>query len=411
MSDTQRDFQKELGEVVPAPRIEGELPDLTQFNIHYGYIEAFVRGLRSGFLSKQEYRQITTVESIDDFKTCLQDTDYVNALQGLQNPRPQIIYKKAFDKFVSEFEWIRSQVTGQLAAFFDLITYEYQISNVVAMISASVKGTPASEVLEHCHPLGRSPYLKSMLTFEKDDNLLDLYRVVLVDMPVAKYFSQYFDQEVRSGDPQKALHGTFKEMDINVISGHLRKIWLQDFYAFCSTLGGETWVVMKELLDFEADRRAIEIVHNSIAVKSSLNDPNHRYSRQELFCSFGKLYPDCTGQLSLHSTAAGGGSRNFSRVDSDLALASALEAYPLYHEAMRKAAEKSMSLSDALKHAEVELLKKAFDGQSQFACFYAFVKLKLVELENIRSISSALSFRARPGQENKKPPVKYIPIF
>ncbi len=406
MSDSQKDFQKDLDEVEPAPRYEGALPNITTFNMEYGFIEAFLRGLRSGFLSKAEYRQITTVETIDDFKTCLQDTDYVNALQGLQSPRPQVIYKKCFEKFVREFEWVRSQLTGQLAAFFDLITFEYQISNVIAMISATIKGTPVAEVLEHCHPLGRSPYLKSMLTFEKGDNLLELYRIVIVDMPIAKYFTRYFEDVGKSKEPEKVLFGNFKENDINVISGHLRKIWLEDFYQFCSTLGGETWTIMKELLDFEVDRRAIEIVHNSIAVKSYLNDNNSRPKRQELFCTFGQLYPDCTGQLST-----GGGPRNFTRVDNDLALASAIEPYPVYREAHRKASEKTMSLSDALKYTEVDLLKKAFDGQGHFACFYAWVKLKLVELENIRSISSALSFRARPGQESKKPPVKYIPIF
>lgn len=328
-------------------------------------------------------------------------------MHGMANPRAQTIYKKCFEKFVAEFDWLRSQVMSQLAVFLDLVGHEYLISNVVAIIAATVKGTPADEVLEHCHPLGRSPYLKSMLTFEKEDSILDLYRVVLVDMPVAKYFSKYFDHEVNSGEPSKALQGAFKEMDINVISDHLRKLWLEDFYAFCKKLGGETWAIMKELLEFEADRRAIEIVHNSIAVKSSLNEPTNRGARQELFCTFGKLYPDCTGTLSAH--ASNNSLTNFSKVDSDAALMTALENYPVYYEAMRKASDKTMSLSDALKTAEVEILKDAFDGQGHFACFYAFVKLKLIELENIRSIASALSFKGRGG--DKKPAVKYIPIF
>ncbi len=366
-------------------------------------------GLRSGFLSKAEYKQLTAVETVDDFKTVLQDTDYVAALQGLTAPRAQTIYQKCFDKFVAEVEWLRSQAVGSLAAFMDLLSYEFLIANVVAMIAATVKGTPAEEVMEHSHPLGRSPYLKSMLTFERDDNLLDLYRVVLVDLPVAKYFSQYFDQEVKSGEPSKALQGAFREVDVNIISDQLRKLWLEDLYGYCKSLGGETWTVMKELLEFEADRRAIEIVHNSIAVKSSLNDPLHRAARQDLFCSFGKLYPDCTGSLAGAPGTATVGLRHFSKVDSDMALAQALEPYPVYREAMRKAAEKTTSLSDALKTSEVALLKKAFDGQSHFASFYAFIKLKLVELENLRSIGSALSVRTRAGVERKQ--VKYVPIF
>lgn len=405
-----KDLQKELAEVAPAPRDTEPLDDMTTFNINYGFLEAHLRGLRSGFLSKNEYRQLTAVETSDDFKTVLQDTDYVTALAGIPSSKPQVIYERCSAKFVSEFQWIRSQATGQLAAFVDLCSHEYLIQNVVAMIAATVKGTPAEEVMEHCHPLGMSPYLKSMLTFDKDDNILELYRVVLVDMPVAKYFSQYFDSEVKSGEPSKLLQGAFKETDTNVIADHMRKLWLEDFYAYCRHLGGDTFLVMKELLEFEADRRAVEIVHNSIAVKSSLNEAANRGQRQELFCSFGKLYPNCTGGLPVSAAGGNVSQFNFSRVDNDVALATALEPYPVFREAMKRAQDKTASLSDALKQAEVQLLKIAFDGQSHFAAFYAFLKLKLIELENVRFISSAIAYRGR-GSADKRQAIRYIPIF
>lgn len=397
--------------MAPAPRDENPAEGITTWNMEYGFLEGFLRGLRSGFISKNQYRQLTSAEAPDDFKTMLQETDYVTALQGLPSSRPQIIYQRCFAKFVAEFDWLRSQAVGQLACFIDLASYEYLIQNVVAMIAATVKGTPAEEVMEHCHPLGRSPYLKSMLTFEKEDNILDLYRVVLVDMPVAKYFTHYFDSEVKAGEPSKLLQGAFKETDTNVINDHLYKLWLEDFYAYCRQLGGDTWIVMQELLEFEADRRAIEIVHNSIAVKSWLNDPASRASRQDLFCSFGKLYPACTGSIPVNAAGGHVTQSNFSRVDNDLALAAAVEPYPVFREAMKKASDKTSSLSDALKQAEVTLLKTAFDGQSHFASFYAYMKLKLIELENIRFISSAIAFRGRNVAAEKRQAPRYIPIF
>jgi len=371
-------------------------------------------GLRSGFINESEYRQLAAVESIDDFKTVLQDTDYVTALQGIGTPKPSTIREKCLQKFVSEFDWLRANAVGQLAAFMDMIANEFLLQNCVGMISAIIKGTPVDEVMEHAHPLGRSPYLKSMLTFDREDSLEELYRVVLIDMPVAKYFSRYFEHEFKANNElTECMRSAFSENDTNVVSDRLRKLWLEDFYNYCCELGGETGEIMKELLEFEADRRAVEIVHNSIATRSEWNEPSHRGLRQELFCNFGKLYPICTGALPLSASAVGGtSSLNFTRVDNSAALAAAVEHHPIFAEALRVAANsRDTSLSQALKEAEVKLLKKAFDGQSHFAAFYAYVKLKLIELDNINSLSTMADQRGKYQGAAANIKARYISIF
>ena len=41
------------------------LGDLNTFNMQHGYMEALVRGYRSGFLSESEYRHLAQCETID----------------------------------------------------------------------------------------------------------------------------------------------------------------------------------------------------------------------------------------------------------------------------------------------------------------------------------------------------------
>jgi hypothetical protein len=147
----------------------------------------------------------------------------------------------------------------------------------------------------------------------------------------------------------------------------------------------------------------------------NLNDGINRAARQELFCTFGKLYPECTSSLPMQAAAP---ASHFSRVDSIAALTTALEKYPVYREAIKKANDKQMTLSDALKNVEIGMLKQAFDGQSHLASYYAYVKLKLVELENIFSLVGGVAGRGRrrgedeeKGDKGPKYVAKYIPIF
>ena len=73
----------------------------------------------------------------------------------------------------------------------------------------------------------------------------------------------------------------------------LQKLWLEDFYDYCMKIGGDTWTIMKQLLEFEADRRAISITINSF--NTNLNDASSRdLDRKKLYCSFGTLYPELT---------------------------------------------------------------------------------------------------------------------
>jgi V-type H+-transporting ATPase subunit d len=209
-----------------------------------------------------QYRQLCQCETLEDVKLCLGDTDYMNVLQNQSKLTPEIILKKCEDKFVHEFQFLQSQAVGPLATFLYFITYEDLISNISFIITSMIKGSDPAQLLNKCLPLGRSPHLKSVMTFENVDNsdgLVELYRTVLIDTPVASYFETYFNSEVKSDQPSREIQRVYNEIEIDIITNMLQKLWLEDFYKFCTqSIGGDTGEIMKELLEFEADRRAIE---------------------------------------------------------------------------------------------------------------------------------------------------------
>jgi len=76
------------------------------FNSRHGYLEALVRGFRSGFMGEPEYRQLSQCETLEDFKLCFQETDFMDILQTSDfsaKLTPQMIEDRVWEKFVEEF--------------------------------------------------------------------------------------------------------------------------------------------------------------------------------------------------------------------------------------------------------------------------------------------------------------------
>lgn len=92
------------------------------------------------------------------------------------------------------------------------------------------------ELLDKCHPLGM---FDSIATLAVAQNMRELYRLVLVDTPLAPYFSE------------NLTHEDMDEMNIEIMRNTLYKAYLDDFAQFCLKLGGATAEIMGDLLSFE----------------------------------------------------------------------------------------------------------------------------------------------------------------
>ena len=308
-----------------------------------------------------------------DLKLHLQSTDYGGFLQNETGPLVATTVAAACTKkLVDEFHYMRSQAVEPLSKFLDYITYGYMIDNIVLIITGTLHGRDSQELMEKCHPLGIFEAMETLCTASTPR---DLYGVVLVDTPIAPYFLDCLHTE------------DLNEMNIEIIRNKLYKAYLEDFYRYCLvTIGGTTGQIMKEILDFEADRRSINITLNSIGTELTRDD------RGKLYPRMGVLHPEGTLKLT--------------QAEDTQAVYSAIEHFGPYRQIVNETAyNQDRSLENGFYDHEVKLNKLSFEQQFHYGIFYSYVRLKEQEIRNIVWIAECIS------QDQRSKIFQYTPIF
>ncbi|EFJ21507.1 hypothetical protein SELMODRAFT_96980 [Selaginella moellendorffii] len=328
------------------------------FNIHGGFLEAIVRGFRSGMLTTADYNNLSQCETLDDIKMHLSATDYGPYLQNEPSPlHTTNIVERCTQKLVDDYNSLLVQATEPLSKFLEYITYGYIIDNVVLIVTGALHERDVQELLEKCHPLGM---FDGIATVAAAHNMAELYRLVLVDTPLAPYFSGCITSE------------DLDDMNIEIMRNTLYKAYLEDFYTFCKKLGGATGELMCDLLAFEADRRAVNITINSIGTELTRDD------RRKLYSSFGLLYPYGHEELAL--------------CDDPDQVRAAVEKYPPYQPIFAKIEYgESQMLDKAFYEEEVKRLILTFEQQFHYAVFFAYVRLREQEIRNLMWISECVA--------------------
>jgi len=274
---------------------------------------------------------------------------------------------------VEEFEYLRTNATYPLSKFLDYITYGYMIDNIVLLITGSLHKRDVAELKEKCHPLGLFDTMEAIIVGK---NVSELYHEVLVDTPLGPYIEGSLSE------------ADLDEMNIEQIRNTLYKAYLEDFDRYCTdVLGGTTSMVMHEILQFEADRRSINITLNSFGTEFTQDD------RAKLFPNLGLLYPEGTEKLVLAEDA-----------DRVSAAVEHVEVYRmLFNEISGK---EDKSLEDALFAYEVSLNLQSFGHQFQYGVFYSYFKLKEQEIRNIVWIAECILQDHRAEIDHYIPPTK-----
>jgi len=333
------------------------------FNREDGYLEAIVRGFRSTILDQNDYANLCQCEALDDMKIHLCQTDYAEYLQNEAGPiTPAIFKERCTEKMVNDFKYLRSMAQDPLSKFLDYITYGYMIDNIILLITGTLHDRDTTELLERCHPLGM---FKTIATLGACRNVSDLYQSVLIDTPLGPYISNFVSEE------------DFGEENVEVIRNTLYRAYLRDFYDFCHYQGGTTEEIMKEILDFEADRRSITITINSFGTELQQDD------RAKLFPDFGILYPAGTARLAK--------AVDKDQVRDAVSFVSQYRRMFADYSGASSSSSSEKSLEDTFFEYEVQLNKLAFETQMGYGVFYAYFKLKEQEIRNIVWIAECIA--------------------
>lgn len=284
--------------------------------------------------------------------------DYLAALPP--NPSTSVLADKTLDKLVAEFRYLQANATGSLAKFMEYLTYAYMIDNVALLITGTLHERDTKELLERCHPLG---WFETMPVLCVATNIEELYNSVLIETPLAPYFKGSIS------------HQDLDELNIEIIRNTLYKNYLEDFHRFVNEepgiKGTPTQTVMSEVLEFEADRRSINITINSFGTELSKQD------RKKLYPNFGRLHPEGTLMLSRAEDVEGvriavDGVHDYRTMLDQTGMGGG----GIGNQSGGMGGDEGKSLEDLFYQKEMEICKLAFTYQFTHAVVYAWVKLR-----------------------------------
>jgi V-type H+-transporting ATPase subunit d len=259
------------------------MTDLLLFNVEDGFAESMVRGFRKGFITENQYTLLKGCRDLKEFKNVLLETDYSECIKEFNEQDITSLKNMLKEKLATEIDYLQSNCGSDLQNFIQIMRHSYMIDNVISIIECSKDRKSKDIAASRLEPLGYLPEITGLIKLDDVRKIEDLYDDVLIDTEVGFYFSQLImdSLENRSDKSEKnvqAILQEFQDKSPGFIRDALKKIWLEYFYRYVQTLPDPTRTMMEELLSFEADCQAIQIIYNSIPYETQTREGERQKS-------------------------------------------------------------------------------------------------------------------------------------
>lgn len=357
-----------------------------------------IQGYRNAILTQDDYNALCQCERLDDVKMYLkQNTAYEGFLDDVTTLTPKVIQEKAREKLVKDFNEVREWADSPLSDFLDMITYDYMIQNILKLIQGARANRDGLQVLRTLHPLGKFEGMGAIMA--DCDDIGNIYETMrILELPIVKFFS---------------ANATLVQDDaaqIQQVRAMFKKSYLEAFYELSEHIGGTTFEVMKEILDFEADQQVLTVAKNLLGSA----DIGPGYGRLKLFPALGTL-------VDFHSRdldGRGSGEKGIAEVNDNEQLRALFAddkkgGLRVWDRVLggggvslgSEGASQASGMEGELKKMAISLWKDALNRQFHYGVFYAWVKLVEHEISNLNWICECIEGRHTERIKD------FIPIF
>jgi V-type H+-transporting ATPase subunit d len=383
--------------------------ELVTFNIDNGYSEALVRGMRAGFLRKEDYDTLNDCKKLEEVKMVLEDTDYLAYIQTEPSPvAPSRIKQRMREKLAKEFEHLKGIAAPELHEFLERLSHKYMIDNVVTLIEGTRNQEPEERLLAGTNPLGHFTGMKDIINFHGED-FAELYHIVLIDTPVGEYFQRFIEEFIDTssleGRTLEDVHRQFREVTPELLRITLQKIWLEELHSFCQNVNPTSRELLNDLLCFEADCMTIQIIYNSLNVPDLVSPAARESDRKQLCPNFGYLY--------LYAEQA------LAKAHDLTTLRAAVACFEVYRELLDRVPDPvrsdeladptRVSLDTKMYAVKCRKYSACFDNQFHYGSFYAYLRLKEQEIRNVAFLAEMVPL-VRERESMKKLSEQMIPF-
>jgi len=211
-------------------------------------------------------------------------------------------------------------------------------------------------------PLGDLIELNEQLILEMHD-LDDFFECVIDNNEIGIYFKLYIEH----------IKGILIEIKNDKFRICLNKIWLEQFYVFCNIIDNNSKEKMHEIIKYEADFHNLLVLINSF---SKENNGNREIERGVLLANIGNI-------TSIK--------QDMIKVNDLNELEMFLNPFPYFKPIISEYSKNMNTNFDLLAKRELSrMYNNILQNEFSFASFYAYIKLKEIEIENLDYIYCSL---------------------